>query len=183
MNIIKTDIKDALILEPQVHEDGRGYCLESWNKKTFQEFIGKEIEFVQDNHSRSTKGVLRGLHYQKPHSQGKLVRVSRGSVLDVVVDLRKNSPSFGKHIKVLLTDKNKRQLWVPEGMAHGFLVVSEIADFLYKTTDYWYPEDELSIKWNDKDLDIDWEYEGTDPIVSEKDSMALNFKDAEYYFD
>ena len=183
MEVLNTSIDDIKIILPKTFQDNRGLFFESYNKKFFDDKLNLKINFVQDNCSISNKNVLRGLHYQKPHSQGKLVRVSRGSVLDVVVDLRKNSPSFGKHIKVLLTDKNKRQLWVPEGMAHGFLVVSEIADFLYKTTDYWYPEDELSIKWNDKDLDIDWEYEGTDPIVSEKDSMALNFKDAEYYFD
>jgi len=181
MKIINTEIKDVLIIEPKIYGDSRGFFFESWNQKTFNDLVGKNIKFVQDNHSKSSKGVLRGLHYQKPRSQGKLVRVASGAVMDVVVDLRKDSPTFGKYINKILSSENGLQLWVPEGMAHGFLVLTETADFLYKTTDYWVPENELSIKWNDEDLLIDWNFEDIKPIVSEKDGNATRFKDAEYF--
>ena len=181
MKVINTEIEDVLIIEPKIYGDNRGFFFESWNQKTFDGLVGKNIKFVQDNHSKSSQGVLRGLHYQKPRSQGKLVRVASGAVLDVVVDLRQDSPTFGKYIKKLLSAENGLQLWVPEGMAHGFLVVSESADFLYKTTDYWVPENELSIKWNDDDLSIDWKFEDIEPIISEKDDNAMSFKDAEYF--
>lgn len=156
MQIIRTAIPDVLILEPKVFGDSRGFFIESWNEQAFNEVVGCEVRFVQDNHSRSGKGVLRGLHYQLEQPQGKLVRVMHGCVFDVVVDLRKGSSTFGQHVAVELSGDNQRQLWVPEGFAHGFLVLSESADFLYKATNYYHPASERSLLWNDPALNIDW---------------------------
>lgn len=172
MKVIPTAIPGVLILEPKVFGDERGFFMESFNQKTFDEAVGRHVEFVQDNHSRSTKGVLRGLHYQlPPHAQGKLERVVSGSVFDVAVDVRRSSPTFGKWVGVELSGENHRQLWLPEGMAHGFLVLSESADFLYKTTDYYAPSAECCIRWNDPDIGIDWPH--TSPLLSAKDAQGL----------
>ncbi|EEZ4277512.1 dTDP-4-dehydrorhamnose 3,5-epimerase, partial [Escherichia coli] len=157
MNVIKTEIPDVLIFEPKVFGDERGFFFESFNQKVFEEAVGRKVEFVQDNHSKSSKGVLRGLHYQlEPYAQGKLVRCVVGEVFDVAVDIRKSSSTFGKWVGVNLSAENKRQLWIPEGFAHGFLVLSETAEFVYKTTNYYAPGYEGSIIWNDKILSIDW---------------------------
>lgn len=174
MNVIPTTIADVLIIEPQVFGDERGFFFESYNHKKFEQAVGREINFVQDNHSRSVHGVLRGLHYQESQPQGKLVRCSLGEVLDVVVDIRPNSVTFGQYVSVLLSAENKRQLWVPEGFAHGFYVLSEVAEFLYKTTDYYAPEFERCIIWNDPDLNIDWKLQ-QGPILSLKDSQGMPF--------
>ena len=180
MKVIPTIIKDLLIIEPAVFGDDRGFFFESYNKHQFTDLIGREVEFVQDNHSRSVKNVLRGLHYQIQHPQGKLVRVTQGSVLDVAVDIRKNSPTFGQHLALELSAENKRMLWIPEGFAHGFLVTSDTAEFLYKTTDYWYPEHERSIRWDDATLAIDWKLQGH-PSLSGKDAQGKLFEQAEYF--
>jgi dTDP-4-dehydrorhamnose 3,5-epimerase len=180
MNVIPTKIPDVLIIEPKVFGDDRGFFYESFNKKSFEEATGVAAEFVQDNHSKSSKGVLRGLHYQIKQPQGKLVRVSKGEVLDVAVDLRKSSATFGQWVGVKLSAENKHQLWVPAGFAHGFVVLSDTAEFLYKTTDYYAPEYERCICWNDDELSIDWQYTG-EPQVSEKDSKGSPFKDAEIF--
>ena len=180
MKAISTTIKDLLIIEPKVFGDDRGFFFESYNKKKFAELTGREVEFVQDNHSRSVKNVLRGLHYQIQHPQGKLVRVVQGTVLDVAVDLRKSSPTFGQHVAMELSAENKRMLWIPEGFAHGFVVLSEVAEFLYKTTDYWFPEHERSLRWDDPALAIDWKLQTT-PALSAKDLHGKLFKDAEYF--
>lgn len=180
MNIIPTKIADVLIIEPKVFGDERGFFFESFNKKQFQELTGINREFVQDNHSKSTKGVLRGLHYQIKQPQGKLVRVVSGEVFDVAVDLRKSSATFGQWTGVNLSSDNKRQLWVPEGFAHGFIVLSESAEFLYKTTDYYAPEHERCIRWNDAELGIDWQYPD-EPLVSAKDAKGTAFKEAEVF--
>lgn len=180
MNIIQTNIPEVLIVEPKVFGDERGFFFESYNEKQWREATGLKTRFVQDNHSRSARGVLRGLHYQIRQPQGKLVRCVFGEVFDAAVDLRKNSPTFGKWAGALLSAGNKRQLWVPEGFAHGFLVLSDAAEFLYKTTDYYAPEYERSILWNDPDLGIDWPIEG-EPVLSGKDAAAPLFKDAEYF--
>ncbi|HHY1681636.1 TPA: dTDP-4-dehydrorhamnose 3,5-epimerase, partial [Escherichia coli] len=171
MNVIKTEIPDVLIFEPKVFGDERGFFMESFNQKVFEEAVGRKVEFVQDNHSKSSKGVLRGLHYQlEPYAQGKLVRCVVGEVFDVAVDIRKSSPTFGKWVGVNLSAENKRQLWIPEGFAHGFLVLSEIAEFVYKTTNYYHPESEGCIKWDDSFLMIDWPNK---PIaISEKDKKG-----------
>lgn len=171
MNVIKTEIPDVLIFEPKVFGDERGFFMESFNQKVFEEAVGRKVEFVQDNHSKSSKGVLRGLHYQlEPYTQGKLVRCVVGEVFDVAVDIRKSSPTFGKWVGVNLSAENKRQLWIPEGFAHGFLVLSEIAEFVYKTTNYYHPESEGCIKWDDSFLMIDWPNK---PIaISEKDKKG-----------
>ena len=167
-----------LILEPKVFGDERGFFMESFNQRTFDEAVGRHVEFVQDNHSRSAKGVLRGLHYQQtPHAQGKLVRVISGSVFDVAVDVRRSSPTFGRWVGVELSGENHRQLWLPPGMAHGFLVTSASADFLYKTTDYYAPQAEVCIRWDDRSLAIEWP--GTPPFaVSAKDTAGLPFASA-----
>ncbi len=171
MKVIDTAIPDVKIIEPAVFGDERGFFMESFNEKRFNEAIGQEVKFVQDNHSRSAKGVLRGLHYQlPPHAQGKLVRVVSGEVFDVAVDIRSESPTFGKWVGVTLSAANKRMFWIPEGFAHGFLVLSETADFLYKTTDYWHRDLERCIKWNDESININW------PQI---DSVTLSAKDAE----
>ena len=180
MKITPTAIPDLLIIEPKVFGDERGFFFESFNKKVFKELTGVSDEFVQDNHSRSTKGVLRGLHYQIKQPQGKLVRVVRGEVFDVAVDLRKSSETFGQWQGVRLSAENKRQFWVPPGFAHGFVVLSDTAEFLYKTTDYYAPEYERCLKWNDADLAIDWHYE-KEPMISEKDTRGFVFKEADVF--
>jgi dTDP-4-dehydrorhamnose 3,5-epimerase len=180
MNIIATEILDVLILEPKVYGDDRGFFYESYNEKIFAEQTSINAHFVQDNHSRSSKNVLRGLHYQIQQPQGKLVRVVVGEVFDVAVDLRKNSPSFGRWVSCYLSAENKRMFWVPKGFAHGFLVVSEMAEFLYKTTDYYAPQHERTLLWNDTDLAIAWPLKG-DPILSAKDKDGKPLKMAEVY--
>ncbi|MGL5237916.1 MAG: dTDP-4-dehydrorhamnose 3,5-epimerase [Plesiomonas shigelloides] len=176
MNITKTDIPDVLIIEPKVFGDERGFFFESFNQQQFEEAVGYPVNFVQDNHSKSRKGVLRGLHYQKtPHAQGKLVRCVVGEVFDVAVDIREKSPTFGKWVGVHLSAENKRQLWIPEGFAHGFLTLSESAEFLYKTTGYYLPQSEGAIHWNDKVIAIDWP--SIDVILSEKDKLASDFNE------
>ncbi|HAZ3539946.1 TPA: dTDP-4-dehydrorhamnose 3,5-epimerase, partial [Escherichia coli] len=166
---------DVLIFEPKVFGDERGFFMESFNQKVFEEAVGRKVEFVQDNHSKSSKGVLRGLHYQlEPYAQGKLVRCVVGEVFDVAVDIRKSSPTFGKWVGVNLSAENKRQLWIPEGFAHGFLVLSETAEFLYKTTNYYHPEAEGSLLWNDDDININWP-SSFDIILSKKDENAPRF--------
>lgn len=180
MKVTATSITDVLIIEPDVFGDDRGFFFESYNRKTFQDATGVNAEFVQDNHSRSAKGVLRGLHYQIQQAQGKLVRVSSGEVLDVVVDLRESSPTFGRWVSERLSAANKRQLWVPPGFGHGFLVLSETAEFLYKTTDYYAPEHERCIRWDDADLAIDWQYDD-EPLVSDKDAGGQAFKSADCF--
>lgn len=178
MNVIPTAIPEVLILEPKVFGDERGFFYESYNQRVFQAATGLDGHFVQDNHSRSGKGVLRGLHYQIRQSQGKLVRCTLGEVYDVAVDLRKGSPSFGTWVGEVLSAENKRMLWIPEGFAHGFLVLSEAAEFLYKTTAYYSAENERAILWSDPELGIDWPMLG-EPVLSAKDRVALRLQDAE----
>ena len=180
MNVIKTEIQDVLIIEPQVFGDERGFFMESWNYKAFNDAVGREVNFVQDNHSRSAKGVLRGLHYQVQQPQGKLVRVVAGEVFDVAVDLRKASETFGKWVGCHLSAENKRQFWLPEGFAHGFLVLSETAEFLYKTTDFHAPEYEQCIRWDDPDLGIEWPMKGG-LTLSAKDADGDTFNTALYF--
>lgn len=181
MKAIPTSIPEVLVIEPKVFGDDRGFFFESHNAKKFAEITGKHFEFVQDNHSRSARSVLRGLHYQIRQPQGKLVRVITGAVYDVAVDIRKSSPTFGKWVGEILSAENKRILWIPEGFAHGFLVLSDYAEFIYKTTDYWAPEHERSIIWNDPDLNIDWSLDGHSPILSAKDGAAKPFREAELF--
>jgi dTDP-4-dehydrorhamnose 3,5-epimerase len=173
-------IPSALIIEPRVFGDTRGFFFESFNQRAFNLATGLDVNFVQDNHSRSSKGVLRGLHYQIQQPQGKLVRVVRGSVFDVTVDLRKSSPTFGQWVGVELTEDNHRQLWIPPGFAHGFYVLSDSADFLYKTTDYYAPEFECSLIWNDPTIGIEWPL-NTQPIISAKDAQGKKLADAEVF--
>jgi dTDP-4-dehydrorhamnose 3,5-epimerase len=180
MKVIPTEIPDVLIIEPQVYGDDRGFFLESFNQRDFREKTGVNTTFVQDNHSMSLKNVLRGLHYQIPNPQGKLVRVVNGSVFDVAVDARQSSPTFGQWVGCVLSAENKRIFWVPEGFAHGFLVLSDRAEFLYKTTNYYYPKYEKTILWNDADLGIDWPLE-TPPILSPKDQAGQPFKSVEVF--
>ncbi|ALD89748.1 dtdp-4-dehydrorhamnose 3,5-epimerase [Cupriavidus gilardii CR3] len=180
LNVIRTEIPEVLILEPKVFGDQRGFFFESFNSRQFAEATGLNRVFVQDNHSRSARGVLRGLHYQIQHPQGKLVRVVAGEVFDVAVDIRKGSPTFGKAVGVTLSAENKRQLWVPEGFAHGFLVTSDHAEFLYKTTDYWYPEYERSLLWNDPALGIDWPIDG-EPMLAAKDAAGKPLAEADLF--
>ena len=180
MNIIRCEIPDVLILEPKVFGDDRGFFFESFNERAFAEKTGVSARFVQDNHSRSARNVLRGLHYQIKQSQGKLVRVAVGAVFDVAVDLRKSSPTFGKWAGTILSAEDKRQLWIPPGFAHGFLVLSESADFLYKTTDYYAPEHERCIIWNDPDIGIRWPLQG-EPILAAKDKAGKRLADAELF--
>lgn len=180
MNVTKTDIPEVLLIEPKVFGDERGFFFESFNLKNFKEKTGISLDFVQDNHSKSVKGVLRGLHYQIQQPQGKLVRVVAGEVFDVAVDLRKTSPTFGKWVGEILTADNKKQLWIPPGFGHGFLVLSGSAEFLYRTTDYWAPEYERCIIWNDPQLAINWPGD-LPPKLSEKDAVGTLFKDAEVY--
>jgi dTDP-4-dehydrorhamnose 3,5-epimerase len=180
LNIIATSIPDVLIIEPKVFGDERGFFFESFNSRQFNEVVGREVQFVQDNHSRSAKNVLRGLHYQIQQPQGKLVRAVQGTVFDVAVDIRKSSPTFGQHVGVELSAENKRMLWVPEGFAHGFVVLSEAAEFLYKTTDYWAPEFERSIAWNDPAIGIQWPIDGA-PSLSAKDQAGKPLEQAEHF--
>jgi dTDP-4-dehydrorhamnose 3,5-epimerase len=180
MKVIATDLPEVLIVEPKVFGDQRGFFYESFNQKVWEETTGLQSRFVQDNHSRSAKGVLRGLHYQIRQPQGKLVRVVVGEVFDVAVDVRRNSPTFKQWVGVHLSAENKRQLWIPEGFAHGFLVLSEVAEFLYKATDYYAPEHERGIVWNDPELGIDWPWT-EEPLVSVKDQNASFLRDAEVF--
>ena len=179
MKVIETALPDVLLFEPRVFEDERGHFFESYNKKTLKE-LGIDYEFVQDNHSRSKKGVLRGLHYQIQQPQGKLVRVIEGEVFDVAVDIRKNSPTFGKWAGFNLSAQNKRVAWIPPGFAHGFLTISDVAEFLYKTTDYWAPEYERCIRWDDVDIAIEWPFAARF-IVSDKDRSGLELAAAMVY--
>lgn len=181
MKVTPTAIPEVLVIEPKVFGDARGFFYESFNGRAFDEAVGRHVDFVQDNHSRSVKGVLRGLHYQIQQPQGKLVRVVRGAVFDVAVDIRKSSPTFGQWVGVELTEENHKQLWVPEGFAHGFLVVSESADFLYKTTDYYAPAHERAILWNDPALGIRWPDTGVAPQLSAKDQQASMLDGAELF--
>jgi len=179
MKVVSTALPEVLILEPRVFGDERGYFMESYNRRAFNEAVGYEVDFVQDNHSRSARGVLRGLHYQlPPHAQGKLVRVTSGQVFDVAVDVRRSSPRFGEWIGVELSAGNYRQLWIPPGFAHGFLVLSASADFLYKTTDYYVPTAEAAIRWNDPTVKIDWPVGSATPVLSEKDAAAPSISGA-----
>lgn len=180
MNIILTEIPDVLILEPRVFGDERGFFCESYNQQAFADKAGITANFVQDNHSRSVQNVLRGLHYQIQQSQGKLVRAIVGTVFDVAVDIRQSSPTFGKWVGCTISAENKRQLWIPPGFAHGFFVLSEVAEILYKATDYYSPQHERSILWNDPDLGINWPIT-TPPILSIKDRSGEEFKTAEVY--
>ncbi|ABB07570.1 dTDP-4-dehydrorhamnose 3,5-epimerase [Burkholderia lata] len=180
IHVTATALPEVKLIEPKVFGDARGYFYESFNAREFAEHVAPGIEFVQDNHSRSAKGVLRGLHYQIEHTQGKLVRVVEGEVFDVAVDVRRSSPNFGKWVGVTLSADNHRQLWVPPGFAHGFLVVSESAQFLYKTTDYWFPEHERSIVWNDPDIGIVWPLDG-EPLLAVKDAAGMRLMDADLF--
>lgn len=183
MNIILTDIEGVVILEPKIFTDDRGYFFESFSQKIFEENVCK-TQFVQDNESKSSYGVLRGLHFQKPpHAQSKLVRVIKGKVLDVAVDIRKGSPTFGKHVAVELTEDNKRQLFVPRGFAHGFVVLSEMVIFQYKCDNLYSPQNEGAIAWDDPDLGIDWIVSPDKIVLSEKDRLHKRLKDADYFFD
>ena len=178
MKATRLAIPEVVLIEPKVFGDSRGFFFESFNQKAFNEATGTNHQFVQDNHSRSAKGVLRGLHYQIQQPQGKLVRVAQGAVFDVAVDIRKSSPTFGRWVGAELSEDNQHQLWVPPGFAHGFLVLSDMADFLYKTTDYYAPQYERSILWNDSDLNIDWPI--GEPILSNKDRQGLKFNSADF---
>ncbi len=180
MKTIETGIPDLVIIEPKVFGDERGFFFESFNRKKFAELTGRDVDFVQDNHSRSVKNVLRGLHYQIQRPQGKLVRVVQGAVLDVAVDIRKSSPTFGKHVAVELSADNKRMFWIPDGFAHGFVVLSDSAEFLYKTTDYWMPEFERCIRWDDPILAIDWRLQSA-PALSAKDAQGKLLNEADCF--
>ena len=180
MKVTPLAIPDVLLIEPEIFGDDRGFFFESFNQRAFNQATGLDVNFVQDNHSRSSKGVLRGLHYQIQQPQGKLVRVVRGSVFDVTVDLHKSSPTFGQWVGVELTEDNHRQLWIPPGFAHGFYVLSDSADFLYKTTDYYAPEFECSLIWNDPTIGIEWPL-NTQPIISAKDAQGKKLADAEVF--
>lgn len=181
MQVIRTAIPDLLILEPKVFGDARGFFMESYNARSFQDATGIAAEFVQDNHSRSQRGVLRGLHYQIEHAQDKLVRVVSGRVFDVAVDMRRASPTFGKWVGVELSEDNHRQFWVPKGFAHGFLVLSESADFLYKTTDYYAPEFERSLAWDDPTVAVEWPLTGITPLLSGKDKAGKPLAECETF--
>jgi dTDP-4-dehydrorhamnose 3,5-epimerase len=180
MRIIRTDIPEVLIIEPQVFGDERGFFLESYNERAFAEATAMRVHFVQDNHSRSAKNVLRGLHYQIKQPQGKLVRVVAGEVFDVAVDIRRGSPTFGRHVAARLSATNKRLMWIPIGFAHGFFVTTDYAEFLYKTTDYWAAEHERCIAWDDPELAIPWPLQG-DPVLSAKDRQGTPFSGAELF--
>ncbi|MGB3191736.1 MAG: dTDP-4-dehydrorhamnose 3,5-epimerase [Limnoraphis sp.] len=181
MNVIPTEIPEVLILEPKVFGDERGFFFESFNQKSFADQTGVTTAFVQDNHSRSRQGVLRGLHYQTEQVQGKLLRVVAGEIFDVAVDIRKSSPTFGQWVGCIISAENKRQFWVPPEFAHGFLVLSEVAEVLYKTTDYYAPQHERSILWNDPDLGIEWPLDGITPVLSAKDKDGKTFKTADVF--
>jgi dTDP-4-dehydrorhamnose 3,5-epimerase len=180
MKVTRTEIPDVLLLQPRVFGDERGFFLESWNARVFNDAVGSNVQFVQDNHSRSACGVLRGLHYQLKQPQGKLVRVVRGRVFDVAVDLRKSSATFGRWVGFELSEDNHRQFWMPAGFAHGYLVLSESADFLYKTTDYYAPEHERCLIWNDPEIGIDWPLD-SEPVLSAKDRLGLPFGKVEVF--
>jgi dTDP-4-dehydrorhamnose 3,5-epimerase len=180
IQVTATALPEVKIIEPKVFGDARGFFYESFNGREFAEHLEPGVEFVQDNHSRSAKGVLRGLHYQIVHAQGKLVRVVEGEVFDVAVDIRKSSLNFGKWVGVILSEENHRQLWVPPGFAHGFVVLSESAQFLYKTTDYWFPEHERSIVWNDPEIGIEWPI-GFEPLLAAKDAAGKRLAEAEVF--
>jgi len=180
MKAIPTAISEVFILEPKVFGDERGFFFESFNQAKFEAAIGRQVNFVQDNHSRSAKNVLRGLHYQIQQPQGKLVRVVQGEVFDVAVDIRHSSPTFGQYVGVELSAENKRMLWIPEGFAHGFVVLSDTAEFLYKTTDYWAPEFERGIAWNDPAIGIEWPIQG-EPTLSAKDQLGKSLAEAELF--
>lgn len=180
MQATPTAIPDLLIIEPKVFGDSRGFFYESYNQKKFEQLIGRPVEFVQDNHSRSAQNVLRGLHYQVQQTQGKLVRVTAGEVFDIAVDIRRSSPTFGRWVGINLSAENKRMLWIPEGFAHGFVVLSEYAEFLYKATDYWAPEHERCIAWNDAELAIDWSLQAA-PLLSAKDATGKSLREAELF--
>ena len=180
MNVIASDLPEVLIIEPKVFGDSRGFFYESFNAKAFAQATGVSAEFVQDNHSRSQKGVLRGLHYQIENAQGKLVRVTAGEVLDIAVDIRRSSTTFGQWVGVRLSAENHRQLWVPQGFAHGFVVLSDYAEFLYKTTDYYTPAAERCIRWDDPTLAIDWQLDQA-PLLSAKDQQGSDLKDADLF--
>lgn len=180
MNVTELALPGVFLIEPRVFGDDRGFFYESFNHARFEKAIGTQVSFVQDNHSRSARHVLRGLHYQIQQPQGKLVRVVQGEVFDVAVDLRRDSPTFGRWVGEILSEQNKRQLWIPEGFAHGFLVLSESAEFLYKTTDYYAPEHERCIIWNDPEVGIDWPTNGQ-PLLSDKDALGLSFSKADYF--
>lgn len=182
MKATPTAIPDVMVIEPKVFGDARGFFYESFNQQAFNAATGTNLEFVQDNHSRSSKGVLRGLHYQlPPHAQGKLVRVVRGAVWDVAVDIRKDSPTFGQWVAETLTEDSHKQFWIPPGFAHGFVVLSDTADFLYKTTNYYAPQSDRGIAWNDPDLGIQWPDLGMEFVLSDKDQKQSAFKDAEVF--
>ena len=179
MKVVTTSLQGVLVLEPKIFGDSRGFFQESFNQRAFDDAVGSPTTFVQDNHSRSVRGVLRGLHYQEQRAQGKLVRVTRGAVFDVAVDIRRGSASFGRWFGLELTEDNHRQLWIPPGLAHGFLVLSDSADFLYKATDYYAPEYERCIRWDDSTLDIRWPLDGdASPIISAKDALGCAFEAA-----
>lgn len=180
MKVTPLAIPDVLVIEPQVFGDSRGFFFESYNQQKFEQAIARKVDFVQDNHSRSSRGVLRGLHYQIQQAQGKLVRVVRGEVFDVAVDLRRSSPTFGQWVGQVLSEENKLQMWIPEGFAHGFLVLSESTEFLYKTTDFWAPEHERCIAWDDPELAIDWPLDG-EPALSAKDLKGRRLANAELF--
>ena len=180
MKVVATELPEVLIIEPQVFGDERGFFYESFNARDFAQATGLHPQFVQDNHSRSQRGVLRGLHYQVEHAQGKLVRVTAGEVLDVAVDIRQSSPAFGKWASVRLSANNSRQVWIPPGFAHGFLVLSDYAELLYKTTDYYTPSAERCIRWDDPDLNIDWQLDGA-PNLSAKDRNGTRLRDADLF--
>jgi dTDP-4-dehydrorhamnose 3,5-epimerase len=180
IQVTATALPEVKIIEPKVFGDARGYFYESFNRREFSEQVEADVEFVQDNHSRSARGVLRGLHYQIEHAQGKLVRVVEGEVFDVAVDIRKSSPNFGKSVGVKLSEGNQRQLWVPPGFAHGFVVLSESAQFLYKTTDYWYQAHERSIVWNDPEIGIEWPID-FEPLLAQKDAAGKRLSEAEVF--
>jgi dTDP-4-dehydrorhamnose 3,5-epimerase len=180
MHITQLSIPDILLIEPKVFGDARGFFFESFNQQQFETQLGAPVHFVQDNHSLSSKGVLRGLHYQVEKPQGKLVRVVQGAVFDVVVDIRKSSPTFGKWLGETLSADNKKQMWIPPGFAHGFITLSDTAEFLYKTTDYWYPALERCIRWDDPQIGIDWMLTSP-PLISDKDKKGTAFSIAEYY--
>lgn len=180
MKVVDTALPDVKIIEPKTFVDARGFFFESYNARAFEQAVAVDLQFVQDNHSRSFKGVLRGMHYQIRHPQGKLVRVVSGEVFDVAVDLRRSSPTFGRWAGALLSAENKRQMWIPPGFAHGFYVTSDSAEFLYKTTDYWFPEHERTLLWNDPALGIEWPLDGA-PQVAAKDAAGLLLAEAEVF--
>lgn len=181
MKVHATTLPEVLVLEPKVLGDERGFFLESWNARTFQDATGVDLAFVQDNHSRSVRNVLRGIHYQVQKPQGKLVRAVSGRVWDVAVDLRRSSANFGKWVGTELSAENKLQVWIPPGFGHGFLVLSEYADFLYKTTQYWFADLDRSILWNDSDIAVDWKLAGGAPLLSERDRVAPRLRDAQVF--